>query len=41
MDVPRFPAFPVKTAIEEFCAENNYRWANHTNNNGLGVIEVQ
>lgn len=40
MGVPRFPRFPVKRAIEEFVAENNYQWANHTNCFGLGVIEV-
>lgn len=41
LDVPRFPAFPVKTAIEEFVAENNYEWVNHPNCWGLGVIEVK
>ena len=34
------PVFPVKTAVEEFCAENGYRWSNRPNCWGLGIIEV-
>lgn len=40
LGVPAFPAYPVKTAIEEFCAENNYPVTYHTNCWGLGIIEV-
>ncbi|RLA30264.1 MAG: hypothetical protein DRR03_10915 [Gammaproteobacteria bacterium] len=38
-DAPARPAFPVKTAIEEFTEANGYRWINHPNCNGLGIIE--
>jgi len=36
---PARPAFPVRTAIEEFVADTGFTWSNHTNNNGLGIIE--
>ena len=32
------PPFPVKKAVEEFCAAEGLRWTNYENNNGLGVI---
>ncbi len=38
-DAPIRPAYPVKTAIEEFIADTGYEWTNHRNNNGLGIIE--
>jgi predicted O-methyltransferase YrrM len=38
--VPWFPAYPVKTAVDEFCQENGYRWTNHTNCFGLGIVEI-
>lgn len=37
---PAFPMFPVRTAIAEFVADTGFRWTNHQNNNGLGIIEV-
>ncbi len=39
-DGTREEPFPVKRAIELFCAANNYVWTNSTNNNGLGIIEI-
>ena len=38
-DAPLRPIFPVKKAIEEFCADTGYSWTNHRNNNGLALIE--
>lgn len=38
---PAGPRFPVKTAVEEFCHENNYQWTNDPRCWGLGVIEVR
>jgi predicted O-methyltransferase YrrM len=35
------PDFPVKSAIEVFCAETGNRWVNFPNNWGLGIIEVR
>lgn len=35
------PKYPVKRAVEEFVAENNYAWTNHPNNFGLGIIDVR
>lgn len=35
---PAEPAFPVKTAIEEWCAETGRSWRNLTNCYGLGII---
>ncbi len=34
------PPFPVKCAVEQFCEEQDFKWTNYPNNNGLGVIEV-
>jgi len=34
------PLFPVKRAIERFCAERNLEWANVPECNGLGLIKV-
>jgi cephalosporin hydroxylase len=36
----RGPAFPVKTAVTEFCEAEGLEWENHPNNNGLGVISL-
>lgn len=38
--VVRQPPFPVKTAVEEFCSEENLTWRNLPNNNGLGIIDI-
>lgn len=35
---PAEPAFPVKTAVEEWCAETGRPWRNLTNCYGLGII---
>lgn len=35
---PNAPAFPVRTAIEEWCAETGRTWLNLTNCYGLGII---
>ena len=32
--------YPVKRAVEEFCADTGYRWASLPNNNGLGIVEI-
>lgn len=32
------PPYPVRTAIEQFCAERGLRWENRTNCSGLGII---
>lgn len=37
---PTRPRFPVRTAIEEFVAEENLTWTNHAECWGLGIIEV-
>jgi cephalosporin hydroxylase len=37
---PARPRFPVRTAIEEFCAEEGFRWTEHPGSWGLGVIEL-
>ncbi len=37
-DRPMTP-YPVRTAVEEFCAENNLKWTNETNCTGLGTIQ--
>lgn len=34
------PPFPVKTAVEEFCFEEDLVWSNRPNCFGLGTIEV-
>jgi len=34
------PLFPVRTAVEEFCAERDLQWDNKTNCCGLGTIYV-
>lgn len=34
------PLYPVRVAVEQFCEEEDLKWTNHTNNNGLGVIEI-
>jgi predicted O-methyltransferase YrrM len=35
------PDFPVAQAIDEFCAENGYKWINVPGCWGLGIIEVR
>jgi len=35
------PDFPVRAAIEQFCAETGYRWINVPGCWGLGIIEVR
>lgn len=35
---PAEPAFPVRTAVEEWCAETGRPWRNLTNCYGLGII---
>ena len=37
---PARPAWPVKTAIEEYCHEEDLTWSNRPNCYGLGTIEV-
>jgi predicted O-methyltransferase YrrM len=37
---PARPAFPVKTAIVEFCEANGFEWNNRPNCWGLGTIKV-
>lgn len=32
------PAYPVRTAVEEFCKENDLKWENNPNCFGLGTI---
>ncbi|HMI48900.1 MAG TPA: class I SAM-dependent methyltransferase [Gemmatimonadaceae bacterium] len=32
--------FPVKRAIEAFCAQHDLTWTNHEHCNGLGIVEV-
>ena len=39
-DAPARPAYPVKTAIEEFCHVNGYDWRNFPNCWGLGIIRL-
>jgi len=34
------PPFPVKTAVEEFCADENLEWTNNPRCNGLGIISI-
>lgn len=34
------PKFPVKTAIQEFCAKKELEWVNNPNCSGLGTIYV-
>lgn len=36
----RQPAFPVKTAVEEFCKEEGLTWRNEPRCFGLGVIDI-
>lgn len=36
---PQIP-FPVKRAIEVFCAERNLEWTNQPHSWGLGIVEV-
>jgi cephalosporin hydroxylase len=38
---PAYPRFPVKTAVEEYCATNGFQWTNRPNCWGLGIIEVR
>lgn len=39
-DAPPYPPYPVKKAIEEFVALEGFRWVNHPNCFGLGIIEI-
>jgi cephalosporin hydroxylase len=38
MDAPARPLYPVRTAIEEFCAAEGRPFFNVENNNGLGIV---
>jgi cephalosporin hydroxylase len=37
---PAHPRYPVRTAVEEFCAAEGLSWTNHPHCWGLGIIEV-
>lgn len=37
---PPRPLYPVRTAIEEFTAEQGFKWTEHPECWGLGIIEV-
>ncbi len=37
---PVRPAFPVRTAIEEFCEAEGLRWFEYTDSWGVGVIQL-
>lgn len=37
---PSRPRFPVRVAIEEFCASEGLRWSEFTDSWGLGVIQL-
>ncbi len=37
---PARPAFPVRTAIEEFCEAEGFRWSEFEDSWGLGVIQL-
>lgn len=37
---PPRPRFPVRTAIEEFCASEGLTWSEHRDSWGLGVIQL-
>lgn len=39
LDAARWPDWPVKTAVEEFCAEELLTWRNYPDCWGLGVID--
>ena len=39
-DATPWPAFPVKKAINEFCAAESLSWHNFPHCNGLGIIEI-
>ena len=39
-DVVPEPAFPVKSALERFCAERSLAWENFEHSYGLGVITI-
>lgn len=41
LGAPAKPAYPVKTAIHEFCADNDFKFENRHNNNGLGIIRLE
>lgn len=38
---PAFPRFPVRRAVEEFCAREGFAWINFRDCYGLGVIHVE
>lgn len=40
MGVAAIPRYPVKTAVEEFCFENNLHWTNFPECFGLGIIAI-
>jgi len=40
LGIGRQPPFPVKRAIERFCADEGLEWVNFPFNNGLGCIEI-
>lgn len=37
---PARPRFPVRTAIQEFCADEGFEWSEFTDCWGLGVIQL-
>lgn len=37
----RVPAYPVRTAVEEFCSSEGFEWVNHPECFGLAVITVR
>jgi cephalosporin hydroxylase len=39
MRPPTDPLFPVRTAIDDWCAKTGRQWTNRTGCYGLGVIE--
>lgn len=40
LDVPRFPEYPVRVAVDEFCAEEDLNVTYLPNCFGLGIVEM-
>lgn len=40
MGAPRRPRFPVRTAVEVFCAAEGFEWSEHTDCFGLAIIQI-
>lgn len=40
MDVPRYPPFPVKKAVQEFCEEEGWTATFRPNCFGIGIVQV-